>query len=463
MEKPIVFAGLMPHAPILVPGVGRSNLAQADATAQAMTMVARHALSAHPDTVVLISPHSPRQPGAFGFWHTSRLQGSLGQFGAPEDKVDLPLDRIFTDWLELEVERRGLRTWRITHDRLDHGALVPLWYLTKAGWSGPTVILGLNYSGEGGLDELGQAIATTARELRRRTALIASGDMSHRLKHGAPAGYDPDAHRFDEAFVGHLRAGTYRKITQLDPQLQEKAAEDVVDSTQVALAATGYRTAGHEVLSYEGPFGVGYGVAILFEPTKIGGAHLATHVRADEPVSHFAELPKVARCAVKAKLHNGPEQPPFRAAGELAERGAVFVTVRTATGELRGCRGVTAASEEDLVRETWHSAVAAALFDPRFPSVTAEDLSQMRFTVTVLGPLESVDSPAELNPAIYGVLMSADDGRRGVLLPAIEGIDTTEDQLAVVRRKAGIDANESVHLERFTARCFSEPAGPQGD
>jgi len=110
MNGQIVFAGLMPHAPILVPGVGGGNLVQADATAQAMSMVASHALAAHPDTIVLISPHSPRQSGAFGFWHTPRLRGSLGRFGSPEDKVDLPLDRIFAERLELEAGWRGLRT-----------------------------------------------------------------------------------------------------------------------------------------------------------------------------------------------------------------------------------------------------------------------------------------------------------------------------------------------------------------
>src|ERR1035438_3099056 len=171
--------------------------------------------------------------------------------------------------------------WRIAHEPLDHGALVPLCYLVSAGWNGPTVIVGLNFPGEGGLEELGDAIAAAAKGLGRRTAIIASGDMSHRLLPAAPAGYDPEAHRFDEAFVGLLREGAFGDLTRIDPDLQERAAEDVVDSTRVALAASGHRTAGHhEVLSYEGPFGVGYAVAILFEPqgdrksTRLNSSHL---------------------------------------------------------------------------------------------------------------------------------------------------------------------------------------------
>lgn len=459
MDASIVFSGLMPHAPILVPGVGGPELSRAEATARAMGLIARHAVKAKPDTLVLISPHSPRHSDAFGFWHTPRLHGTFSRFGSPGDRVDLPLDRGFTERLEREARKRGLRTWPIDDEEpLDHGALVPLWHLCAAGWDGPTVILGLNYPGEGGLDELGEAIATTARELKRRTAVIASGDMSHRLTRFAPAGFDPVASRFDATFVSLLRNGTYNSIRRLDPFLQEKAAEDVVDSTHVALAAGGYRTTGHEVLSYEGPFGVGYGVAILYEPRAVvGPARPAATAREGRIVSRLADLPAVARCAVETKLRNGPAQPPFKAGGELAERGAVFVTVRNLEGELRGCRGVTEPAAADLVAETWHCAAAAAFSDPRFSPVTAVELPDLRFSVTLLGPLEPVVSPAELNPAVYGVQVSAPDGRSGVLLPAIAGIRTVAEQLAMVRQKAGIDPVESVRLKRFAARCFGEP------
>ncbi|MBI4622124.1 MAG: AMMECR1 domain-containing protein [Verrucomicrobia bacterium] len=453
----------MPHAPILVPGVGGESLFQARATATAMSTVAEHALAAQPDTVVLVSPHSPRQRGAFGLWSTPRLRGSLGRFGSPEDCVDLPLDRDFVDRLELAAERHGLRMWRITRGSLDHGALVPLYYLTAAGWNGGTVVLGLNFPGEGGLEELGRAIAATTKQLKRRTAIIASGDMSHRLTRTAPSGYDPEAHRFDEAFIGLLRDAAVRNLGQIDPALQEQAAEDVVDSTAVAVAAIDFRTAGHEVLSYEGPFGVGYGVAILFEPEKSGPAGAAGAAVEGKIVSCLSELPAVARYAVAARLQGGEEKPPFCAQGELTERHAVFVTVRTDDGKLRGCRGVTTPGAENVMWETWYSAVAAAFFDTRFPSVAAGELPRLRFTVTVLGQLEPVASPGDLDPAGYGVVVNAGDGRTGALLPAIAGIDSVAEQLAVARHKAGIADDESVTIARFKARSFTElPAETKG-
>ncbi|MFI5338170.1 MAG: AMMECR1 domain-containing protein, partial [Opitutales bacterium] len=69
-------------------------------------------------------------------------------------------------------------------------------------------------------------------------------------------------------------------------------------------------------------------------------------------------------------------------------------------------------------------------------------------------------SPAELDPAEYGVVVTAADGRKGVLLPAIEGIDSREQQLDIARRKAGIEPGEPVTLQRFKAVSFPEaPAG----
>jgi len=450
VNGPIAFAGLMPHAPILVPGVGGERLADAAATADAMTAVARRAVASHPECVVLISPHSPRQPGAFGVWQTPRLRGSLAAFGAPEDRVDLPLDRPFADRLETEAARRQLRTWRIGGEPLDHGATVPLCYLVWAGWKGPTVILSLNYSGEGGRDDLGRAIAATAEGLPRRVAVIASGDMSHRLTASAPCGFHRDAHRFDELFIALLREGAYGNVRQIDPGLQEVAAEDVADPTVVALAATGYRNDGHAVLSYEGPFGVGYGVAILFEPKAAADG-------AGGAVSHFADLPAIARRAVESEFSGGPRSPPFQAAGELTARHGVFVTVRTARGELRGCRGSLQAMEKDLVHETWRNALATAFHDYRFPPVQAPELPELRFSVTVLGELEPVAAKAALDPAVYGVVVSAPDGRKGVLLPAIRGIAAVDEQLGIARRKADIGPDEEIAIQRFRARSFKEP------
>lgn len=458
----IVFVGLMPHAPILVSGVGREHHTHVRRTLAAMQQIATHTLAVQPDTVLIISPHSPRRAGAFGIWQTPLLHGSFEEFGSDESRVDLPLDREFTEQLEKQTAARGLHTWRILSGKLDHGATVPLSFLVAAGWQGPTAIVSLNEPADEGLDEFGHAIAAAAGTLGRRLAIIASGDMSHRLNPSAPCGFHADGRRFDETFIDLLHNGSLQEVRHLNPVLLENAAQDVVESTRIALASTDYVTPGRTVLSYEGPFGVGYGVAILAEQPVATSTAPAAAV-GPLVLSHWADLPGVARAAVAAHFAGGPEEPPFVAAGELTQPHGVFVTLRGKHEVLRGCRGSPTPEQPDLIHETWRCAREAALLDSRFPPLREEQLSQVRFSVSILGPLEPVASPSLLDPALYGVLVTSKKGRRGLLLPAIKGVDTVAEQLRLVRHKAGIQPEEKIEIQRFTTQVFQEPPLPPDD
>jgi len=169
----------------------------------------------------------------------------------------------------------------------------------------------------------------------------------------------------------------------------------------------------------------------------------------------LAALPTVAREAIAARLAGREPQPPASATGELARRAPVFVTLKIA-GELRGCMGELVARHEDLVAETVDRAVVAALGDPRFPPLTVDELSRCTIDVTILDPLEPIDSPERLDPARYGVEVSDSLGRRGVLLPGIEGIETVAQQIDIARRKAGIPENAEFALRRFLATRIDE-------
>lgn len=260
MSLPIT--ALMCHAPIVVPAVGGERGQDCLATTEAMAEVARRLVAAAPDVLVVISPHTPRAEGAWAVVDGPRIHGDLGAFGAPGARVDLPAAEAFRERLHAEAPRHGAPTVRLRDRPLDHGALVPLWFVCQAGWRGPTVVIALPWVGAEA--PMGRALAALA-EGPERVAILASGDMSHRLQPGAPSGYDPRARAFDAAFVEALRRGDLRGATRPDPLLRELAAEDVVASVTVAAAAVDWRTDGLRVLSYEGPFGVGYCEAVLFE------------------------------------------------------------------------------------------------------------------------------------------------------------------------------------------------------
>jgi len=251
----IVWNGLAPHPPIIVPAVGGARCAEVRKTIESMRALARDLIAARPDRLILISPHTPRPYRGIAAWTSGSVRGSFANFGAPGARCELPVDAA---WIEVFRAGYGAVT-DLAGEPLDHGALVPLHFVVEAGWQGATAVLGLSRSEARDGEDIGSAIAAASAD-DTRTALLASGDMSHCLKPGAPCGYDPRGSQFDERFVERIRALAYRDATQWDPELREAAREDVVTSCHVSWVATNWSDAGHRFASYEGPFGVGYTV-----------------------------------------------------------------------------------------------------------------------------------------------------------------------------------------------------------
>jgi AmmeMemoRadiSam system protein A len=131
-----------------------------------------------------------------------------------------------------------------------------------------------------------------------------------------------------------------------------------------------------------------------------------------------------------------------------------FVTLKK-RGELRGCIGTLAPTCPDQFQEVVQNAISACCRDPRFPPVQAGELGHLQYQVYILRPAEPVGGLADLDPQRYGVIVHK-SGRRGVLLPALEGIETAEVQVAIACRKAGIDPADDPDLERFEVLTFQE-------
>ena len=167
-------------------------------------------------------------------------------------------------------------------------------------------------------------------------------------------------------------------------------------------------------------------------------------------------LPQIARQSLEAAFRGDAGKPAFGTEGILGERHGVFVTIRGPRQKLRGCVGTPTPHFANTAEETWQMARDAAFHDGRFRPVGARELENLRFEVSVLMPLEEVASPAELDPRLYGVVLTTEDGRRGLLLPDIPGIETVEQQLAGARFKGGIGEHEPVRLQRFAAKKFRE-------
>jgi AmmeMemoRadiSam system protein A len=169
-------------------------------------------------------------------------------------------------------------------------------------------------------------------------------------------------------------------------------------------------------------------------------------------------LPELARLAVEAYIGSGIKiKPPESPKALLSERAASFVTLRTADGRLRGCIGTIEPGQESLAEEVIENAISAATRDPRFPPVSPAELPNLTYGVDVLSSPEPARGPLDLDPSRYGVIIETIDGaRRGLLLPAISGITTADEQWRAVHVKAGIKMGEMVRVERFTVRRYGK-------
>lgn len=264
MPGSIVFAGIAPHPPLLVPEVGGSRIAQVADSQSALREFSRRLINTHPETILIISPHSPLDPRVFTARSTIDLAGDFREFHAPAVRLTFPNDLQMLDALKQATASEGVGLKLLDRDyALDHGALVPLYYLHQAGWRGPIVVVGFTQQSNEKHLSFGRAILSAAAAINRRVALVASGDLSHRLIVGGPYEYEPTAHLFDEQIVDAIGRGDPGGVIGIDPNLRSRAGECGYRSIVIALGTVGENLRGHEVLSYEGPFGVGYLVAVL--------------------------------------------------------------------------------------------------------------------------------------------------------------------------------------------------------
>lgn len=264
MAGSIVFAGIAPHPPLLVPEVGGRRIDKVAATQRALRAFSRRLVETNPDSVVLISPHSPLDPCAFTSRSGAELVGSFRDFAAPEVRLTFYNDLNLLEAIKLTARIEGTDFRDLDQDApLDHGALVPLYYLREAGWAGPLLVIGFTLQSNEKHLAFGRAIANAASATNRRIAVVASGDLSHRLIVGGPYEYEPTARFFDERIVDAIARGDSRAVIGVDPDLRERAGECGYRSIVVALGSVSERMRDPEVLSYEGPFGVGYMVAVI--------------------------------------------------------------------------------------------------------------------------------------------------------------------------------------------------------
>lgn len=461
----VVFGGICPHPPIMVPEVGRGRDEEVAETKRAMLELGRRVAASGAQTLVMITPHGTVFADGIGISTFPKLKGDLGQFGAPGVRFELPSDLDLAREIKAVARAKGIMVVGIDNEMaarhelssgLDHGVTAPLYFIREAGVNLPLVHVSMGMLPYSKLYAFGVAVREAAARRGKKVAVLASGDLSHRLSPGAPAGYDPSGGDFDRRLVELVGVVDVEGILKLDPELVERAGECGLRPIIMMLGALDGMAVRSEVLSYQGPFGVGYLVAAL-EPGAPDDSRSLERKLLDEASERTRQKRagesypvQVARKALE-RYYSGKNYKLFDLEGAPPEfagrRAGVFVSLKK-HGQLRGCIGTVAPVYDSIVEEIAENAISAATRDPRFYAVEPEELPELDISVDILTDPEPVRGMDELDPKKYGVIVSA-GGRRGLLLPDLEGINTVEEQVAIARQKAGIAPGEPVKLERF--------------
>lgn len=449
-----VFGVISPHPPIFVPAVGGSEAHVAQASIDALGAAQRALADFAPQTIVLMSPHAPASYDAFIVDVSERLSGTLEQFG----------DRQLYEWpgdpelARTLVERIGAADIpvvgrdadeRLRPGWLDHASIVPLSFLELTG-AARIVVLSLSYRDYAEHRRVGQIVRDCAEVVGRRVAFLASGDMSHRLKPGAAAGYSPRGAELDAAIVDLVGSGRLSELMALDPDLVEAGGECGLRSFITLGGFCGRDPVPTRVLAYEGPWGVGYLTAL------VGREALDSYGRTTLPQtgrkggmagSEESEIVRLARATIEAFVRDGVVNEPAPLTGaEYPERAGAFVSLHR-DEMLRGCIGTIGPTRATLAQEVAANAIQAAVEDPRFPALGIDELADLDVKVDVLHAPEEC-TLEELDPSKYGVIVTS-GYRRGLLLPDLEGVDDVASQVAIAMQKAGLQPGSRCDVQRF--------------
>lgn len=267
----LAMVGIAPHPPIIIPEIGRGELKKVQKTVEAMRLLAERIREAEPELLVVITPHGEVMREGPAVMVNERLHGDFGRFGFPDLQLEFETDRELVELLRRETAAETLKPVFLGNNGrgsggapvLDHGAMVPLHYLIEAGVNLRGLHITFGFNPYRDLYAFGRVLRRVIDERGASTAVIASGDLSHRLIPGAPAGYSPRGADFDRLLVELIREGRVEEILDIDQKLVEEAGECGLRSFVIALGMFDGEGFTSDIISYEGPFGVGYLVASL--------------------------------------------------------------------------------------------------------------------------------------------------------------------------------------------------------
>lgn len=254
----LVFAGMTPHSPVLVPSIGQEHLDRLKKTTDAIETLEQELYARFPETILIISPQGPVETEHFTIDINEKYHCDMKEFGDFETKLTCRPDTMFIHALRQHLDDEKIPVMLRSETVMDHGVVVPLTHLT--GHMKDFTIVPI-YPSQQDLKahfEFGKAIREVIHSTNRRIAVLASVGLSHRLTESAPGGFSPSAAEFDEKIQQLIASKNSAGFVNFDMDLAKESGEVGLSALTILMGILDKMHVEPEILSYEAPFGIGY-------------------------------------------------------------------------------------------------------------------------------------------------------------------------------------------------------------
>ena len=445
-------AFMVPHPPLIVSEIGKGREEDIIKTKESYEKVAEEIENINPDTIIISSPHTKIYSDGFYISKGNPLTGTFENFGAKQVSFKEEIDNELVE----EIEKCNDENYKILYDtrddiELDHGTMVPLYFIRKRNIKAKIIVVGL-----AGLPliehyKFGMLLQKAINNSNKKVVYIASGDLSHKLQTYGPYGYAEEGPEYDKQIMEVCGKAKFLELLKFKPEFLDKAAECGHRSFTIMAGTFDKLNVDSKEYSHEDITGVGYGICSFYpqDENKERNFYEQYLTQEENRVISKDELVNLARKTIEKFIKNEETiTVPEDASDEIIKNKAgVFVSLHK-FNELRGCIGTFLPTTSSIAEEIIRNAIAAATEDYRFNRVTEEELKYLEINVDVLSEPVAVESIDELDEKKYGVIVYS-GFKRGLLLPDIEGVDTVEQQINIARRKGNINPEEEITIEKF--------------
>lgn len=445
-------AFMLPHPPLIVSEIGKGREEDIIKTKTSYEKVTEEIENINPDTIIISSPHTKTYSDGFYISKGDSLTGTFENFGAKQVSFKEEIDNELVE----EIEKCNDENYKILYEtrddiELDHGTMVPLYFIRKRNIKAKIIVVGLS-----GLPliehyRFGMLLQKAINNSNKRVVYIASGDLSHKLQTYGPYGYAKEGPEYDKQIMEVCGKAKFLELLKFKPEFLEKAAECGHRSFTIMAGTFDKLNVDSKEYSHEDITGVGYGICSFYPQgeNKERNFYEQYLIQEEKRVISKDELVNLARKTIENYItKNITITVPEDASDEITKNKAgVFVSLHK-FGELRGCIGTFLPTKSSIAEEIIRNAIAAATEDYRFDRVTEEELKYLEINVDVLNEPVKINSIDELDAKKYGVIVYS-GFKRGLLLPDIEGVDTVEQQINIARRKGNIEPDEEITIEKF--------------